>query len=83
MPSDDYNRVLLKVDEGRSHESDPDNDYEMSSDDDNEDTAKYINASLISVRPFVVQRCGLVFNRRSLAVAAVILLNAAFMLCKF
>lgn len=55
MPSDDYNRVLLKVNEGHSHESDPDDDdYEMSSDDDNEEAAKYINASLISVRPFVV-----------------------------
>lgn len=72
MPSDDYNRVLLKVYEGQSHESDADDDYEMSSDDDNEDASKYINASLISVRPFVVQLCGLVFNLRSRAVAAVI-----------
>lgn len=48
-PSDDYNRVLLKLDEGNSRESDPDDDYEMSSDDDMEDSAKYINASLLSV----------------------------------
>lgn len=59
-PSDDYNRVLLKLDEGHSHESDPDDDYEMSSEEDNEDAAMYINASLISVRPWAVQRCGLV-----------------------
>lgn len=48
-PSDDYNRVLLKLDEEKSCESDPDDDYDMSSDDDIEDSAKYINASLLSV----------------------------------
>lgn len=53
--------MLLKLNEGHSHESDPDDDYEMSSDDD-EDSAKYINASLISVR---------LFKLRSRAVAAV------------
>lgn len=45
----------MKVDE-HSHDKDDENDdYEMSSDDDSEDNAKYINASLLSVRPFVVQ----------------------------
>ncbi|TWW58153.1 Receptor-type tyrosine-protein phosphatase C [Takifugu flavidus] len=43
----DYNRVLLKLDEEKSHESDPDDDYDTSSYDD-EDSAKYINASLLS-----------------------------------
>lgn len=62
----------MKVDE-HSHDKDDENDdYEMSSDDDSEDNAKYINASLLSVRPFVVQRCGPVFTLRSRAVAAVI-----------
>ncbi|NP_001027788.1 receptor-type tyrosine-protein phosphatase C precursor [Takifugu rubripes] len=46
----DYNRVLLKLDEEKSHESDPDpdDDYDTSSYDDIEDSAKYINASLLS-----------------------------------
>ncbi|CAF92552.1 unnamed protein product, partial [Tetraodon nigroviridis] len=43
----DYNRVQLKTDEGQSHESDADDDYDEASDED-EDSAKYINASLIS-----------------------------------
>lgn len=57
LPSDDYNRVLLKLD--LDHESDPGDDYETCSDEENEDSAKYINASLISVRPFL----RLVFNQ--------------------
>lgn len=52
-PSDDYNRVLLKLDEGRSRESDPDeDDEEESSDEEDEDSTKYINASHIDVRYF-------------------------------
>lgn len=47
--SDDYNRVLLKPKE-QTPESDPEDDYDMSSEDDIEDGAKYINASLLSVR---------------------------------
>lgn len=50
-PSDDYNRVLLRLDEGRSHDSDPDEDEEEeSSDEEEEESAKYINASYIDVR---------------------------------
>lgn len=59
-PSDDYNRVLLRLDEEKSPESDPDDDYDMSSDDDVEDSAKYINASFISVctsAPFLTLLC--------------------------
>ncbi|XP_073332197.1 receptor-type tyrosine-protein phosphatase C [Pagrus major] len=42
----DYNRVLLKVDEGHSRESDPDEDEEEeSSDEEDEESTKYINAS--------------------------------------
>lgn len=48
--SDDYNRVMLKLNEEKSHESDPEDDYDMSSDDDVENSSKYINASLLSVR---------------------------------
>ncbi|XP_054458931.1 receptor-type tyrosine-protein phosphatase C [Anoplopoma fimbria] len=44
----DYNRVLLKLDEGRSHDSDPsEEDEEESSDEENEESTKYINASHI------------------------------------
>ncbi|XP_032381499.1 receptor-type tyrosine-protein phosphatase C isoform X3 [Etheostoma spectabile] len=44
----DYNRVLLKVDEGRSHDSDPDEeDEDDSSDEEDEDSGQYINASHI------------------------------------
>uniref|UniRef100_A0AAQ5ZR26 Receptor-type tyrosine-protein phosphatase C n=1 Tax=Amphiprion ocellaris TaxID=80972 RepID=A0AAQ5ZR26_AMPOC len=44
----DYNRVLLKLDEGRSRDSDPDEqDEEDSSDEEDEDSTKYINASHI------------------------------------
>ncbi|KAL7396682.1 hypothetical protein ABVT39_009786 [Epinephelus coioides] len=44
----DYNRVLLKLDEGRSHDSDPDeDDEEDSSDEEDEESTKYINASHI------------------------------------
>lgn len=49
-PSDDYNRVLLKLDEGHSRESDPDEDEEEdSSDEEEEESTKYINASHINV----------------------------------
>lgn len=51
-PSDDYNRVLLKIDEGLSHESDPDDEdeeEEESTDEEDEDSTKYINASHIDV----------------------------------
>uniref|UniRef100_A0A3P9HL48 Receptor-type tyrosine-protein phosphatase C n=1 Tax=Oryzias latipes TaxID=8090 RepID=A0A3P9HL48_ORYLA len=42
----DYNRVLLRLDEGRSHDSAPDDDEEEeSSDEEEDDSAKYINAS--------------------------------------
>uniref|UniRef100_A0A8C3AYW8 Receptor-type tyrosine-protein phosphatase C n=1 Tax=Cyclopterus lumpus TaxID=8103 RepID=A0A8C3AYW8_CYCLU len=44
----DYNRVLLKLDEGRSHDSDPsEEDEEDSSDEENEESTMYINASHI------------------------------------
>ncbi|XP_070687977.1 receptor-type tyrosine-protein phosphatase C isoform X2 [Pempheris klunzingeri] len=44
----DYNRVLLKLDEGHSRESDPDEDDEdESSDEEDEESTKYINASHI------------------------------------
>ncbi|XP_068563645.1 receptor-type tyrosine-protein phosphatase C isoform X2 [Cebidichthys violaceus] len=44
----DYNRVLLKLDEGRSHDSDPsEEDEEDSSDEENEESTIYINASHI------------------------------------
>ncbi len=52
-PSDDFNRVLLKLDEGRSHDSEPDEDEEEeSSDEEDEESTKYINASHIDVRYF-------------------------------
>ncbi|KAM8745202.1 receptor-type tyrosine-protein phosphatase C isoform 2-T2 [Acanthopagrus schlegelii] len=46
----DYNRVLLKLDEGHSRESDPDEDEEEDSSDDEEEeeSTKYINASHIN-----------------------------------
>lgn len=48
--SDDYNRVLLKLDEGQSQDSDPDDeDEEESSDEEDEESTKYINASHIDV----------------------------------
>ncbi|KAM8875228.1 receptor-type tyrosine-protein phosphatase C isoform 2-T4 [Spinachia spinachia] len=44
----DYNRVRLKLDEGRSHDSDPsEKDNEESSDEENEESTIYINASHI------------------------------------
>ncbi|XP_059197945.1 receptor-type tyrosine-protein phosphatase C isoform X2 [Centropristis striata] len=44
----DYNRVLLKLDEGHSRESDPDEEEEEeSSDEEDEESTKYINASHI------------------------------------
>uniref|UniRef100_A0A8C9XFT1 protein-tyrosine-phosphatase n=1 Tax=Sander lucioperca TaxID=283035 RepID=A0A8C9XFT1_SANLU len=44
----DYNRVLLKVDEGRSHDSEPDEeDEDESSDEEDEESTQYINASHI------------------------------------
>lgn len=52
-PADDYNRVLLKLDEGHSRESDHDEDEEDdSSDEEDEESTKYINASHIDVRFF-------------------------------
>ncbi len=48
--SDDYNRVLLKLDEGHSRDSEPDEDEEEeSSDEEDEESTKYINASHIDV----------------------------------
>ncbi|KAM9358392.1 receptor-type tyrosine-protein phosphatase C [Symphorus nematophorus] len=46
----DYNRVLLKIDEGHSRDSDPDEeeDEEEESSDEDEDSTKYINASHIA-----------------------------------
>uniref|UniRef100_A0A3Q3K9D1 Receptor-type tyrosine-protein phosphatase C n=1 Tax=Monopterus albus TaxID=43700 RepID=A0A3Q3K9D1_MONAL len=43
----DYNRVLLRLDEGHSHDSDPaeDEEEEESSDEEDEESTKYINAS--------------------------------------
>ncbi|KAI1891504.1 hypothetical protein AGOR_G00144490 [Albula goreensis] len=43
----DYNRVLVKLEEDNSRESDLDEDEEYSSDEDDEDSTKYINASYI------------------------------------
>ncbi|XP_062419386.1 receptor-type tyrosine-protein phosphatase C isoform X2 [Pungitius pungitius] len=44
----DYNRVLLKLDEGRSHDSDPsEEDEEESSDEESEESTVYVNASHI------------------------------------
>uniref|UniRef100_A0A672FJT9 Receptor-type tyrosine-protein phosphatase C n=1 Tax=Salarias fasciatus TaxID=181472 RepID=A0A672FJT9_SALFA len=44
----DYNRVLIKLNEGCSQDSEPDeDDEEESSDEENEDATKYINASHI------------------------------------
>lgn len=52
--SDDYNRVLLKVDEGRSHDSEPDEeDEDESSDEEDEESTQYINASHIDVCYFM------------------------------
>ncbi|KAK5618242.1 hypothetical protein CRENBAI_020405 [Crenichthys baileyi] len=45
----DYNRVLLKIDEGQSQDSEADDeDQEESSDEEDEDSTKYINASHIN-----------------------------------
>lgn len=53
-PSDDYNRVLLKMDEGRSRDNDPDEDEEEeSSDEEDEESTQYINASHIDVCCFI------------------------------
>lgn len=47
--------MLLKLDEGRSHDSYPDeDDEEESSDEEDEESTKYINASYISVCHFTV-----------------------------
>ncbi|XP_078141955.1 receptor-type tyrosine-protein phosphatase C [Centroberyx gerrardi] len=44
----DYNRVLVKLDDGSSHDSDQDDDDEDdSSDEEDEESTKYINASHI------------------------------------
>lgn len=56
---DDYNRVLLKLDEGHSHDSSQDyEDYDEdeSSDEEDDGPTKYINASHISVRALVFHR---------------------------
>lgn len=55
--SDDYNRVLLKLDEAHSHDSVPDEDDEEeedSSDEEDEESTKYINATYIDVCYFSV-----------------------------
>uniref|UniRef100_A0A665X1X0 Receptor-type tyrosine-protein phosphatase C n=1 Tax=Echeneis naucrates TaxID=173247 RepID=A0A665X1X0_ECHNA len=45
----DYNRVLLKLDEGHSQDSEADeDDEEETSDEEDEDSTKYINASYIN-----------------------------------
>ncbi|KAM7388061.1 hypothetical protein PAMP_024262 [Pampus punctatissimus] len=44
----DYNRVLVKLDEGHSRDNDPDEDEEdESSDEEDEEFVKYVNASYI------------------------------------
>ncbi|KAG9351145.1 hypothetical protein JZ751_025035 [Albula glossodonta] len=43
----DYNRVLVKLEEDNSRDSDLDEDEEYSSDEDDEDSTKYINATYI------------------------------------
>ncbi|XP_064188121.1 receptor-type tyrosine-protein phosphatase C [Anguilla rostrata] len=43
----DYNRVLVKLEEDNSQDSEQDEDEEYSSDEDDEDSTKYINASYI------------------------------------
>lgn len=53
--ADDYNRVLLKLEEGHSRESDhnddeDDDNEEESSDEEDEDSMMYINASYLNVR---------------------------------
>lgn len=55
-PKDDYNRVLLKLDEGHSQDSShdyEDDDEDESSDEEDDGPTKYINASHINVRLFV------------------------------
>lgn len=48
--SDDFNRVLLRLDEGRSQDSEVDDEeQEESSDEEDEDSTKYINASHLHV----------------------------------
>lgn len=51
-PSDDYNRVILKLDEGHSRDSNHDEEEEEdeSSDEEDDGPTKYINASHINVR---------------------------------
>lgn len=45
--------MLLKLDEGRSHDSDPsEGDEEESSDEENEESTIYVNASHLDVRYF-------------------------------
>lgn len=52
QPSDDYNRVILKLDEGHSRDSNHDEEEEEdeSSDEEDDGPTKYINASHINVR---------------------------------
>lgn len=49
--TDDFNRVLVKMEEETSRESDHDDDDDeySSSDDDEEESTQYINASYIDV----------------------------------
>ncbi|KAL4635053.1 receptor-type tyrosine-protein phosphatase C [Arapaima gigas] len=43
----DYNRVLVKIEDEISHESDQEDDEDYSTDEDDEDGTRYINASYI------------------------------------
>lgn len=55
-PKDDYNRVLLKLDEGHSQDSShdyEDDEEDESSDEEDDGPTKYINASHINVRLFI------------------------------
>lgn len=50
LVTDDFNRVLVKLEEESSRESDQDDDDDdYSSDDDEEESTQYINASYIDV----------------------------------
>ncbi|XP_066547880.1 receptor-type tyrosine-protein phosphatase C isoform X3 [Amia ocellicauda] len=51
----DYNRVLIRLEDEASHDSEHEEDTEDSSDDDDEDSTKYINASYIE--GYWGQRC--------------------------
>jgi len=50
LSADDYNRVLVKLDEDFSHDSDRDQEEDESSDEEEDEASlKYINASHIEV----------------------------------